>query len=106
VLCVDEKSLAQALDRFHPVLSTCQRNAPISASGMAPRILFAAFSVIHGTVVSSVHQRHRAVKLKKSLTKIDAELASHATPTGYNWLTQVKNGSPASPSQILRLSGL
>ena len=35
--------------------------------------LFAAFNIADGTVISSLHRRHRAVEFKKFLAKIDAE---------------------------------
>lgn len=36
--------------------------------------LFAAFNIQDGTVISSIHRRHRAVEFKKFLSKIDAEV--------------------------------
>ena len=33
--------------------------------------LFAAFNVADGTVITSLHRRHRAIEFKKFLTKID-----------------------------------
>ena len=34
--------------------------------------LFAAFNIADGTVISSLHRRHRTIEFKKFLTKIDA----------------------------------
>ena len=36
--------------------------------------LFAAFNVADGTVISSLHRRHRSIEFKKFLTKLDAEV--------------------------------
>ena len=36
--------------------------------------LFAAFNTIDGTVISSIHRRHRSVEFKKFLARIDAEV--------------------------------
>ena len=61
--------------------------------------LFAAFNTADGTVISSIHRRHRAVEFKKFLTKIDAQVpddlevhliadnyATHKSPTITKWL--------------------
>ena len=39
--------------------------------------LFAAFNTADGTVISSLHRRHRTVEFKKFLAKIDAEVPEH-----------------------------
>jgi hypothetical protein len=39
--------------------------------------LFAAFNTQDGTVISSVHLRHRAIEFKKFLTKIDSQAPEH-----------------------------
>ena len=62
--------------------------------------LFAAFNIGDGTVISSIHRRHRSVEFKKFLIKIDQEVpdgldvhivcdnyATHKTPLVNNWLT-------------------
>ena len=36
--------------------------------------LFAAFNTADGTVISSLHRRHRAIEFKKFLTKIDSQV--------------------------------
>ncbi len=36
--------------------------------------LFAAFNVADGTVISSLHRRHRSTEFKKFLVKIDTEV--------------------------------
>jgi len=63
--------------------------------------LFAAFNVADGTVISSIHRRHRAVEFKKFLAKIDEEVpddldvhlvcdnyGTHKTPAINAWLAK------------------
>src|ERR1039458_1978618 len=74
VLCVDEKSQIQALDRSAPVLPMMpgmpeRRTHDYARFGVTT--LFAAFDVANGQVIGSLHRRHRAVEFKKFLTKID-----------------------------------
>ena len=77
VLCVDEKSQIQALDRSAPVLPMLP-GVPARQSFDYVRhgttSLFAALNVADGTVISSTHRRHRATEFKKFLAKIDAEV--------------------------------
>src|SRR6185312_5914796 len=85
VLCVDEKSQMQALDRSAaPVLPMMpgmpeRRSHDYARHGVTS--LFAAFNVADGTVISEVHRRHRAIEFKKFLISIDkavpAELDVH-----------------------------
>jgi len=69
VLCVDEKSQMQALDRSAaPVLPMMpgmpeRRSHDYARHGVTS--LFAAFNVADGTVISEVHRRHRAIEFKK-----------------------------------------
>jgi transposase len=104
VLCVDEKSQIQALDRSQPVLPMMpgmpeRRTHDYLRNGITS--LFAAFNIEDGTVISSLHRRHRAVEFKKFLIKIDktvpAELdvhlvcdnyATHKTPAIRDWLAK------------------
>ncbi|WP_348541769.1 IS630 family transposase [Streptomyces sp. SAI-127] len=74
VLCVDEKSQIQALDRSQPVLPMMpgmpeRRTHDYLRHGVTS--LFAAFNVADGTVVSTLHRRHRAIEFKKFLVTID-----------------------------------
>ena len=39
--------------------------------------LFAAFNTADGTVISSLHRRHRAIEFKKFLIKIDQQVPAH-----------------------------
>src|SRR5689334_16816920 len=74
VLCVDEKSQMQALDRSQPVMPMMpgmpeRRSHDYARHGVTS--LFAAFNVADGTVISSLHRRHRATEFRKFLAKID-----------------------------------
>ena len=74
VLCVDEKSQIQALDRSAPVLPMMpgmpeRRTHDYVRHGITT--LFAALDVATGEVYGSIHRRHRAIEFKKFLTKLD-----------------------------------
>ncbi|WP_338775736.1 IS630 family transposase [Streptomyces sp. DG1A-41] len=74
VLCVDEKSQIQALDRSQPVLPMMpgmpeRRTHDYLRHGITS--LFAAFNIADGTVISALHRRHRAIEFKKFLVTID-----------------------------------
>jgi transposase len=74
VLCVDEKSQIQALDRSQPVLPMMpgmpqRRTHDYRRNGITS--LFAAFNVADGTVITQLHRQHRASEFKKFLTTID-----------------------------------
>src|SRR3712207_690094 len=63
VLCVDEKSQVQALDRFQPVLPMMpgmpeRRTHDYARHGITS--LFAAFNIADGTVIGELHRRYRA----------------------------------------------
>lgn len=77
VLCVDEKSQIQALDRSAPVLPLMpgmpeRRTHDYIRHGITT--LFAALDVATGKVIGSIHRRHRATEFKKFLTKLDKEV--------------------------------
>lgn len=102
VLCVDEKSGMQALDRSQPVLPMMpgmpeRRSHDYVRHGVTS--LFAAFNIADGTVISEIHRQHRAVEFKKFLIAIDKavpagldvhlvcdNLATHKTPAIAEWL--------------------
>lgn len=104
VLCTDEKSQVQALDRSQPVLPMMpgmpeRRSHDYVRHGITS--LFAAFNIADGTVIGELHRRHRAAEFKKFLTTIDktvpAELdiylicdnyATHKTPAITAWLAR------------------
>ena len=76
VLCVDEKSQIQALNRFQPVLPMMpatpeRRSHDYVRHGTTS--LFAALDVASGKVIGSLRQRHRAVEFKKFLIQIEEE---------------------------------
>jgi transposase len=77
VYCVDEKSQIQALSRSQPALPMMpgmpeKRTHDYARHGTTS--LFAAFNTADGSVISSLHRRHRTVEFKKFLTKIDTEV--------------------------------
>src|SRR5690242_12659203 len=102
VLCVDEKSQIQALDRTAPVLPMLP-GTPQRASHDYVRAgtssLYAALDLTTGKVIGSLHARHRAIEFKKFLTTLDREVpadldvhvvldnaSTHKTPAIKRWL--------------------
>jgi transposase len=90
VLCVDEKSQIQALDRSQPVLPMMpgmpeRRTHDYLRHGITS--LFAAFNIADGTVISELHRRHRAIEFRKFLAAIDkavpADLEVHLVCDNY-----------------------
>ncbi len=80
VLCVDEKSQIQALARSQPAFPMMpgmpeKRTHDYIRNGTTS--LFAAFNTADGTVISSMHRRHRSIEFTKFLTKIDHEVPGH-----------------------------
>jgi transposase len=104
VLCVDEKSQIQALDRSQPVLPMMpgmpeRRTHDYLRHGITS--LFAAFNIADGTVISELHRRHRAIEFRKFLAAIDKAVpagldvhlvcdnyATHNTPEIRAWLAR------------------
>jgi len=104
VLCVDEKSQIQALDRTQPIL-------PL-APGVAERrthdyerhgttTLFAALDIATGRVIGELHRRHRSSEFLKFLRTIEASVptdldihlvmdnyGTHKTPTIRKWFAR------------------
>lgn len=75
VLCVDEKSQIQALNRTQPLLPMRpgqieRRTHDYVRHGTTS--LFAALDVKTGEVIGKCHQRHRAIEFRKFLDQIDA----------------------------------
>jgi hypothetical protein len=75
VLCVDEKSQIQALDRTQPLLSMLpgrieRRTHDYMRHGTTS--LFAALEVKTDTVLGQCHRQHRAVEFRTFLRHIDA----------------------------------
>jgi transposase len=90
VLCVDEKSQIQALDRSQPVLPIMpgmpeRRTHDYVRNGITS--LFAAFNIADGSVIGELHRQHRAAEFKKFLATIDqtvpAELDVHLICDNY-----------------------
>jgi transposase len=104
VLCVDEKSQIQALDRSAPVLPMMpgmpeRRTHDYVRHGITT--LFAALNVATGEITGSIHRRHRAIEFKKFLTKLDKDTpgdldvhlicdnyATHKSPSVAKWLAE------------------
>jgi transposase len=103
VLCVDEKTQIQALNRTQPVFPMLP-GTPARASHDYVRhgtsSLYAALDIATGKVIGSLHARHRAQEFLAFLKKIDAEVpadldchivldnaSTHKTPAVKRWLT-------------------
>ena len=103
VLCVDEKTQIQALNRTQPVFPMLP-GTPARASHDYVRhgtsSLYAALDLATGKVIGSLHARHRAQEFLAFLEKIDAEVpadldchvvldnaSTHKTPAVKRWLT-------------------
>ena len=70
------RSRLQALQRSQPafpMMPGMPGDGPMTTSVTAPT-LFAAMNIADGTVISSLHRRHRAVEFKKFLAKIDDQV--------------------------------
>ncbi|WP_245650357.1 IS630 family transposase, partial [Millisia brevis] len=104
VLCVDEKSQVQALDRSQPVLpilpgTPARMTHDYIRNGVTS--LFAAFDITTGAVIAETHRRHRAIEFKKFLVTIDKNVpddldvhivcdnyATHKTEQVSTWLAR------------------
>ena len=104
VLCVDEKSQIQALERAQPLLPMRlgqpeRRTHDYVRHGTTT--LFAALDVATGEVVGECYRRHRSVEFRRFLKRIDdavpADLdihlildnyATHKTPAVQKWLAK------------------
>lgn len=104
VLCVDEKSQIQALDREQPVLPMMpgmpERRTP-SYVRHGTTSLFAALDVATGAVIGKCYKRHRATEFLDFLKQIDGNVpvgldvhivmdnyATHKTPAIKAWLAR------------------
>jgi len=102
VLCVDEKSQIQALDRTAPILPLLPgvpERATHDYKRSGTSSLYAALDITSGQVISALHGRHRAIEFKKFLQTIDREVppdlevhlvldnaSTHKTPAIKKWL--------------------
>jgi transposase len=104
VLCVDEKSQIQALDRSQPMLpmrpgQVARRSHDYKRHGTTS--LFAALDIATGYVIGKCYGRHRATEFRKFLDEIEANVpkgldvhlvwdnyATHKTPLIRRWLAK------------------
>jgi transposase len=104
VLCVDEKSQIQALDRTQPMLPLApgipeRRTHDYKRHGTTT--LFAAFDIASGAVIGQTHRRHRSSEFLQFLRNVDASVpamldvhlvmdnyGTHKTPTIKNWFAR------------------
>lgn len=102
VLCVDEKSQTQALERTRPtlpLLPTTPARATHDYIRNGTIDLFAALDVATGRVHTQLHSRHRAAEFKKFLNHLDRQVpddldvhlildnySTHKTPEIHRWL--------------------
>jgi len=102
VLCADQKSQIQALDRTQPMLpmrpgQVERRTHDYRRHGTTN--LFAALDAKLGTIIGQMHKRHRAVEFRKFLETIDSSVPAkldihliidnssiHKTPMIQRWL--------------------
>lgn len=102
VLCVDEKSQIQALDRTQPLLpmrpgQPARRSHDYKRHGTTS--LFAALDIATGKVIGKCFPRHRATEFRRFLDEIEANVpkdldvhlvmdnyATHKTPLVRSWL--------------------
>jgi len=104
VLCMDEKSSVQALDRTQPSLPMTKGRAGTMTHDYkrnGTTTLFAALNVLTGTVIGQCLPRHRHEEFLKFLRRIDREVpkglqvhlildnyATHKHPNVTAWLTK------------------
>ena len=104
MLCVDEKSQIQALDRTQPLLpmrpgQVERRSHDYVRHGTTS--LFAALDATSGRVIGQLHRRHRAIEFRQFLDTIDAAVpaaldvhlildnyGTHKTPLIHRWLAR------------------
>ena len=104
VLCVDEKSQIQALDRTQPILPMMpgvpeRRTHDYSRHGTTT--LFAALNIATGKVIGELHRRHRSQEFLQFLRTIEEAVpkklevhlvmdnyGTHKTPTVKRWLAR------------------
>src|SRR4051794_10085164 len=102
VLCVDEKSQIQALDRPAPILPMLPgvpERATHDYKRSGTSSLYAALDITTGKIIGRLHSRHRAIEFKQFLQTIDREVpteldvhvvldnsSTHKTPAIQRWL--------------------
>lgn len=106
VMCVDEKSQIQALNRTQPIIPMTPGQVEQGTHDYerhGTTTLFAALDIATGKVVGDCYQRHRAEEFRKFLNKINREVpsdldvhlvldnyATHKTPMIQKWLGRNK----------------
>jgi transposase len=104
VLCADEKTQIQALDRTQPVLPLRPGQAERRThdyTRYGTTTLFAALGAKSGKVIGEFHHRHRAIEFRKFLDTIDATVpadldvhlivdnyGTHKAPRIHRWLAR------------------
>jgi transposase len=105
VLCVDEKSQIQALDRSSQPMLPMRPGQPARRSHDYKRYgttsLFAALDIATGQVIGKCYARHRAIEFRKFLDEVEAAVpadldvhlvidnyATHKAPLIRNWFNR------------------
>jgi transposase len=104
VLCVDEKSQIQALDRTQPIFPMRPGQAERRTHDYArygTTSLFAALDLVTGNVIGECHRRHRSIEFRHFLDTIEAAVpadldvhlvldnyGTHKSPTIQRWLAK------------------
>ncbi len=79
VLCVDEKSQIEALDRTQPGLPLKKGRCGTMTHDYkrnGTTTLFAALNTLEGTVIGTCYPRHRNIEFRKFLRRIDQTIPS------------------------------
>jgi transposase len=120
VLCVDEKSQIQALDRTQPIFPMRPGQAERRTHDYArygTTSLFAALDLVTGNVIGECHRRHRSVEFRHFLDTIETAVppdldvhlvldnyGTHKSPTIQRWLAKrprfILHFTPTSASWI------
>ena len=104
VLCVDEKSQIQALDRTEPIFPMRPGQAERRTHDYArygTTSLFAALDLVTGSVIGECHRRHRSIEFRHFLDTIEAAVppdldvhlvldnyGTHKSPMIQRWLAK------------------
>jgi transposase len=99
VLCVDEKSQIQALDRTQPLLPGQAERRSHDYTRHGTTALFAALDIATGRVIGKCFARHRATEFRRFLDEVEANVprrldihlvmdnyATHKAPVVKAWL--------------------
>ena len=89
VLCLDEKSQIQALDRTHPGLPLKKGRCGTMTHDYkrnGTTTLFAALNPLDGKVIGECHPRHRHQEWLRFLRRLDQEFPRRAVALGHGQL--------------------